>query len=113
MASERDLAFGSPFERIFVGLVAAMAGIVLVYLAVQGPLVGQDAVNLVLLAPLLIIGAVALFARKTWAKDLLIATPLFLIYYAISYTIGWEWSSPAYTTASGIRSSSCSSLWPR
>src|SRR5512137_2459511 len=114
MASKKDLTFGSPFERIFVGLVAAMAGVVLVYLAVQGPLVrgvmtfkaasvisnqlvGQDAVNLVLLAPLLIIGAVALFARKTWAKDLLIATPLFLIYYAISYTIGWEWSSPAYT----------------
>jgi hypothetical protein len=110
---EKAGTFGSPFERIFVGLVAALAGIALIYLAVQGPLVrgvitfktaavignqlvGQDVVNLVLLAPLLIIGAVALFARKTWAKDLLIATPLFLIYYALSYTIGWEWSSPAY-----------------
>jgi hypothetical protein len=110
---EREGPFGSPFERIFVGLVAITAGLALIYLAIQGPLVrnaiafktaavisnqlvGQDVVNLVLLAPLLFIGGAALFARKTWAKDLLIATPLFLIYYALSYTIGWEWSSPAY-----------------
>jgi hypothetical protein len=113
MENARDGSFGSSFERIFVGLVAALAGIALIYLAVQGPLVlgvvtfktaavignqlvGQDVVNLVLLAPLLIIGSAGLFVRKTWAKDLLIATPLFLIYYALSYTIGWEWSSPAY-----------------
>jgi hypothetical protein len=109
----KEGSFGSPFERTFVGLIAIAAGLALIYLAVQGPLVrgvitfktaavignqlvGQDVVNLVLLAPLLIIGGAALFARKTWAKDLLIATPLFLIYYALSYTIGWEWSSPAY-----------------
>jgi hypothetical protein len=106
-------SFGSPFERVLVGLLSAAAGFVLIYLAVQGPLIrgvikyktaevinnqliGQDVVNLVLLSPLLIIGGAALILRKSFAKYLLIAAPLFLIYYALSYTIGWEWSSPAY-----------------
>jgi hypothetical protein len=114
MERTSDTSLGSEFERIFVGLVAIAAALVLIFLAIQGPLVrgalvyktnpvtnnqliGQDAVNLGLLAPLLIIGAVGLFVRKNWAKDLLIATPLFLIYYAISYTVGWEWSSSTYT----------------
>jgi hypothetical protein len=105
--------FGSPFERVFVGLVAVMAGFVLIYLAIQGPLirgaikyktaeitnnqlVGQDLVNLVLMSPLLILGGIGLFLKKRHAKYALIATPLFLIYYAIAYTVGWEWSSPAY-----------------
>ncbi len=107
-------SFGSAFERIFVGIVAVVAGAVLIYLAVQGPLVrgvmtfktapvvnnqlvGQDLVNLVLLSPLLILGGIGLFLKKAWAKDLLIATPLFLIYYVMSYTIGWEWGSPTYS----------------
>ena len=107
-------SFGSAFERIFVGVVAVVAGAVLIYLAVQGPLVrgvmtfktapvvvnqlvGQDLVNLVLLSPLLILGGIGLFLKKAWAKDLLIATPLFLIYYVMSYTIGWEWGSPSYS----------------
>ncbi len=106
--------FGRPFERVFVGAVAIAAALVLAYLAVQGPLVrgviayrtapgivgqlmGQDAVNLVLMSPLLLAGGVLLLLRRPLAKFLLIATPLFLIYYALSYTIGWEWSSPAYT----------------
>jgi hypothetical protein len=105
---------GSPFERVFVGLVAVAAGLVLIYLAVQGPLirgtiiyktagvinnqlVGQDAVNLALLSPLLILGGVGLFLRKAFAKYLLIATPLYLIYYVLGYTVGLEWSSPAYS----------------
>jgi hypothetical protein len=112
MESERDLAFGSSFERIFVGIVAIMTGLCLIYLAIQGPLVrgvltyktaavinnqlvGQDLVNILLLTPLLVAGAIGLFLKKAFAKDLLIATPLFLIYYALSYTIGWEWSSPS------------------
>jgi hypothetical protein len=111
IVSEED--FGSPFERVFVGLVAVMAGFVLIYLAIRGPLlrgvikyktaeitnnqlVGQDLVNLVLMSPLLILGGIGLFLKKRYAKYALIATPLFLIYYAIAYTVGWEWSSPAY-----------------
>src|SRR5512135_941154 len=109
-----DTSFGSAFERTFVGLMAFATALLLIFLAVQGPLmrgvivyktdptinnqlVGQDAVNLGLLSPLLILGGVGLFLKKRWAKDLLIATPLFLIYYVMSYTVGWEWSSPKYT----------------
>jgi hypothetical protein len=105
--------FGIPFERVFVGAVAVATALVLGYLAVQGPLVrgviayktapgivgqlmGQDAVNLVLMAPLLLAGGILLLLRRPLSKYLLVATPLFLIYYALSYTIGWEWSSPAY-----------------
>jgi hypothetical protein len=112
IVSEED--FGSPFERVFVGLIAVMAGLVLIYLAIQGPLlrgvikyktaeitnnqlVGQDLVNLVLMSPLLILGGIGRFLKKPYAKYALIATPLFLIYYALVYTVGWEWSSPAYT----------------
>jgi hypothetical protein len=108
-----DDSFGSPLERTVTGLLAVMTGAVLIYLAVQGPLVrgviryrtaevinnqlvGQDVVNLALLSPLLIVGGLALLLKKRFAKDLLIATPLFLFYYVLSYTIGWEWSSPSY-----------------
>jgi hypothetical protein len=100
-------------ERIVVGLMAIGTGLTLVYLAVQGPLflnliryktadvitnqlVGQDIVNMFLLAPILLSGGVALLLKRAMAKYLLIMTPLFLIYYALSYTIGWEWSSPDY-----------------
>jgi hypothetical protein len=106
--------FGSAFERIFVGLVAGAAGLALIFLSIQGPLIrgaityrtapvinnqlaGQDAVNLILMSPLLLAGGTLLLLRRTVSKYLLIATPLFLFYYALSYTIGWEWSSPAYT----------------
>lgn len=114
MDNDGNDTFGSRFERVFVGLVAIAAAFVLAYLAVQGPLLrgviayrtapgligqlmGQDAVNLVLMTPLLLTGGILLLLRRPLAKFLLIATPLFLIYYALSYTIGWEWSSPAYT----------------
>jgi hypothetical protein len=108
-----EASLGSAFERIFVGIMAGLAGLVLIYLAVQGPLVrgvmtfktapvivnqlvGQDLVNLVLLSPLLVVGGIGLLLRKAWAKYLLVATPLYLIYYVFGYTIGWEWSSPTY-----------------
>lgn len=105
--------FGRKFERIFIGLIAIVAGIVLIYLAVIGPLflglikyrtpevinnqlVGQDLINMIVVGPLLLAGGILLWLRKTLAKYLLILTPLFLIYYALSYTIGWEWGSAQY-----------------
>jgi hypothetical protein len=111
MASDNSM--GSRFERFFVAALAIATGAALVYLAVQGPLirgaivyktaavignqlVGQDAVNLALLSPILFISGAGLLLGKKWAVSLLLATPLFLIYYAISYSIGWEWSSPVY-----------------
>ncbi len=86
----------------------------LIYLAIQGPLflgriryrtaavinnqlMGQDLVNLFLLSVISIAGGIALWLRKPIARYLLITTPLYLIYYVLSYTIGWEWSSSRYT----------------
>ena len=110
----KDNSFGNEFERILVSLLAVATGLVLIYLAVQGPLflghiryktaaviknqiLGQDLVNLFLLSVISIVGGVALFLKKAIAKYLLIMTPLYLIYYVLSYTIGWEWSSNQYT----------------
>jgi hypothetical protein len=109
-----DDLLGGPFERLFVGALAIATGVALVYLAIQGPLirgaiayktaavignqlVGQDVVNLVLLSPILFVSGVGLILSKRWAVSLLLATPLFLIYYALSYSIGWEWSSAVYS----------------
>ncbi len=109
----KEKPFGNEFERIGVGLLAVVTGILLIYLAIQGPMVlgairykthplllnqiiGQDAVNLFLLSVISICGGMALWLRKPIAKYLLITTPLYLIYFVLSYTIGWEWSSPAY-----------------
>ncbi len=109
-----DRSNDNVFERTVVSLLAIATGIILIYLAVKGPLflghikyktadiinnqlLGQDIVNLLLLSPISIIGGLALLLRKDIAKYLLIMTPLYLIYYVLGYTIGWEWSSPLYT----------------
>lgn len=106
--------FGTPFERIFVTFISIATGITLIYLAIEGPLflhhikyktaeiinnqlVGQDIVNMFILSPILIMGGIALFFRKQISKYLLIMTPLYLIYFVLSYTIGCEWSSTKYT----------------
>ncbi|MFH1049725.1 MAG: hypothetical protein V1779_02205 [bacterium] len=106
--------FGNSFERIFVVILAILTALTLIYLAVQGPLmlgnikyktadlvnnqlIGQDLINLVVLSPILLIAGIGLFFKKSFSKYLLMMTPLFLIYYALSYTIGWEWSSSVYT----------------
>jgi hypothetical protein len=114
MRIAENTAQGSPFERIFVGLLSAATAAILVYLAIHGPLflraikyktaevvnnqlIGQDIVNMFLLSPILLVGGITLLLGKRIATDLLIATPLFLMYYVLSYTVGWEWSSPVYT----------------
>lgn len=106
-------SFGTRFERIFVAILAIATGIILIYLAIEGPLflhhikyktadiinnqlVGQDMVNMFVLSPILIVAGITLYLKKKIAPYLLIITPLFLIYYALSYTIGWEWSSTEY-----------------
>jgi hypothetical protein len=106
-------SFGNEFERILVSILALATGLTLIYLAVQGPLflghiryktaavinnqiVAQDLVNLLLMSVILLAGGVALCFKKAIAKYLLIMTPLYLIYYALSCTIGWEWSASQY-----------------
>jgi hypothetical protein len=114
MDGTNENTFGNSFERIFVALISIATGIILIYLAIEGPLflqhikyktaeiinnqlAGQDIVNIFLLSPILIVGGVALFFKKRISKYLLITTPLYLIYFVLSYTIGWEWSSPKYS----------------
>ncbi len=108
-----DNIFGNSFERIFVSFISILTGLTLIYLAIEGPLflhhikyktaelinnqlVGQDIVNMFLLSPILIVGGVTLFFKKRISQFLLIITPLYLIYFVLSYTIGCEWSSPKY-----------------
>lgn len=114
MNSGSNLTFGNRFERIFVAALSIATGIMLIYLAIEGPLflqhikyktagiinnqlVGQDMVNMFVLSPILIVAGITLYLKKKIAPYLLIITPLFLIYYVLSYTIGWEWSSPEYS----------------
>lgn len=114
MNSGSNLTFGNRFERIFVAALSIATGIILIYLAIEGPLflqhikyktadiinnqlVGQDMVNMFVLSPILIVAGITLYLKKKIAPYLLIITPLFLIYYVLSYTIGWEWSSPEYS----------------
>jgi hypothetical protein len=110
--SDED-TFGLSFERIFVAVISLAAAAVLAYLAIEGPLylrhityktadvlnnqvVAQDFVNLFLLTPLLIAAGVTLFLRKPISRYLLLLTPLYLMYFVLSYTLGIEWSSPNY-----------------
>lgn len=104
---------GSEFERIFIACLAVVTAAILIYLTIAGPMyqkqisfkthpdviaqvIAQDAVNMYFLAPILLIAAWGLLNRKRWARYWLISTPLFLIYYALSYGIGWEWMAPNY-----------------
>jgi hypothetical protein len=101
-------------ERNVIVVISLICAALLIYLGIKGPmfrgdivykthptinnqLIAQDAVNTFVIAPLLIIAAFALSARKRFAKYLLALTPLFLFYYAISYAIGWEWMAADYT----------------
>ncbi|OHD14190.1 MAG: hypothetical protein A2Y41_05660 [Spirochaetes bacterium GWB1_36_13] len=111
---QREGNFGSNFERYLVSFLSFISGLILVYLVVKGPLFlnhlqyktslsgifqikGQDFTNLFLLTPFLIFGSVSLFLRKEISKYVIILTPLYLIYFVLSYTIGLEWSSSVYT----------------
>lgn len=108
-----DSRFGYPHERILVGLLSIATGVLLIYLAIMGPLVlgsivyktaataiyqimGQDLVNLALLSILAIGSGIALILEKGIARFLILSTPLYLIYYVLSYTVGLEWSSARY-----------------
>lgn len=102
------------FERILVACLAILTGLALAWLAIAGPLflgilsyktaptginqiMGQDLVNLLVLSPLTILAGLTLLANKPIARYLLVAYPLYLMYYVLSYTIGLEWSSPSLT----------------
>jgi len=58
---------------------------------------GQDLANLVLIAPILLIGGILCLAGRTGSKYLLILTPITLMYTGLSVGIGQEWSNSAYS----------------
>jgi hypothetical protein len=105
--------YGTGFERVTVGILALLNGLMLAFLSLMGPLfldrivykthplvvnqlLGQDIINIVIMSPLLMIAGICLFCKNRLSKYMLIMTPLYLIYYAISYAIGWEWMAPGY-----------------
>ena len=106
--------WGNSFERILVALLAIGSGLMLIFLSIEGPLFlhqikyktaevinnqieGQDIVNLFILSTMLLVGGITLFLKKRISKYLIIMSPVYLIYFVLSYTIGLEWSSPSYT----------------
>jgi hypothetical protein len=55
-----------------------------------------DLVNLVLIAPVLMIGGALHILRKDHSKYFLVLTPVVLMYNGLTIGIGQEWSNPAY-----------------
>jgi len=100
--------------RFVVGPAALICAVVLVALAVLGPLglgeiqyrasqsgvwqiEGADIVNLVLIAPILLIGGVLHLLGRSSSRYFLILTPITLMYTGLTLGIGQEWSNPAYS----------------
>ncbi|HWQ49439.1 MAG TPA: hypothetical protein VN414_10935 [Methanosarcina sp.] len=97
-----------------IGITAIICAATLVLIAFLGPIgqgiiqyrtsqsclwqiAGQDLTNLVLIAPILLIGGILCLARRAGSKYLLILTPITLMYTGLSIGIGQEWSNPAYS----------------
>ncbi len=101
------------FETVGVGLVAVACGIIMMALALLGPLglgairyptspsgiiqlKAQDVVDLLLLGPILVGGGLLYASSRGVGKYLLALTPIFTMYYSLSVALGEEWSNPAY-----------------
>ena len=96
-----------------IGVTAIICAATLVLIAFLGPIgqeiiqyrtsqsgvwqiAGQDLTNLILIAPILLIGGILCLARRAGSKYLLILTPITLMYTGLSMGIGQEWSNSAY-----------------
>ena len=114
----QELDYSEPrhvaFERYVVSLVAFVCAGIFVFFAIVGPLglgilqhrtsvsgtyqlAGQDLADLLLMAPLLVIGGVLNLMRRDSAKYFLVLTPITMIYTGLSYGIGQEWGDAAIT----------------
>jgi len=97
-----------------IGVTAIICAATLILIAFLGPIgqgiiqyrtsqsgiwqiTGQDLANLVLIAPILLIGGFLCLARRAGSKYLLILTPITLMYTGLSIGIGQEWSNSAYS----------------
>ncbi len=102
------------FERYVISLTAFSAAVVLLLLAILGPLglgviqyrtsqsalyqiAGQDLAGVLLMVPILIIGGILHLMKRDGAKYFLILPPITLIYTGLTYGIGQEWSNTSYT----------------
>ncbi|MHA1170046.1 MAG: hypothetical protein ACTSP4_13985 [Candidatus Hodarchaeales archaeon] len=103
------------FERYLVGITAIIVAGMLTIMAVMGPLVlgiisyktsnsalyqtqGQDLVNLILLVPLCVAGAILHLKDDDRSKYFLILVPIYvLLYTGYAYGVGMEWSNQLYT----------------
>jgi len=97
-----------------IGTTAIICAATLVLIAFLGPIgqeiikyrtsqsgiwqiAGQDLANLVLIAPILLIGGILCLARRDGSKYLLVLTPITLMYTGLSVGIGQEWSNSTYS----------------
>ncbi|WP_457559733.1 hypothetical protein [Candidatus Harpocratesius sp.] len=101
-------------DRVLICFAAFSSGIVLILLAVLGPLglevikfktsqsgiwqtQGQDLANVILIAPICIAAGYTQIKNHSISKYLLTFASLTLIYTGISYGIGQEWNHPNLT----------------
>lgn len=101
------------FERYFVALIALTSALNLAFISLGGPLalniikyrfseatewqvMGQDLANLLILAPICLIGGILLLRDNKGAYTWLALPGLYMMYTGMSYAIGNEWSHPAY-----------------
>ena len=56
-----------------------------------------DLTDLVVVAPLLVVGGTFTLLKKCSSKYFLVLTPIMLLYSGLEYGIGQEWGNPAYT----------------
>lgn len=84
-----SIAFLGPIGQEIIQYKTSQSGI--------WQIVGQDLANLVLIAPILLIGGILCLARRDGSKYLLILTPISLMYTGLSIGIGQEWSNSAYS----------------
>lgn len=114
MSNNTGSEFNEPLIPSYVvGITSLICAAVLVIIALLGPvglgimryrtsqsgvwqLAGQDMANLLLIAPILLIGGILCIAGRAGSKYFLILTPITLIYTGLSIGIGQEWSHPAY-----------------
>ncbi len=110
----REIANECLIPWYVIGVTAIICAATLILIAFLGPIgqgiiqyrtsqsglwqiAGQDLANLVLIAPILLIGGVLCLARRAGSKYLLILTPITLMYTGLSIGIGQEWSNSAYS----------------
>lgn len=102
------------FEHYFIGFMGLGASIILIFLALGGPLLfdivtyrtslsgiiqtkAQDLVNLIVIVPITLIGAILHFYKKDEAKYFLSFTAIFIMLYeGFALGVGMEWGNPLY-----------------